>query len=173
MSVAPFTRILHPYSTEETGRVFVHVVYNDRGILSLTGVEGPMRDGNCMGSCGQITLRTFDETFTYAPGWSYVMLEQLAATWKRWHLNDMRGGSPRQEAVLRMHTYDRNDGAGFGHLAWAQGILAEAGMNPDAEYLHKGQPYSYGSAWLFEEVPDQVLHFLRSLPESKFNPAWY
>jgi len=29
-----------------------------------------------------------------------------------------------------------------------------------------------GSAWLTEQVPDQVLEFLRSLPDTDRTPAW-
>lgn len=32
--------------------------------------------------------------------------------------------------------------------------------------------YKYGSAWLREEVPAEVVEFLRSLPESELVPAW-
>ena len=32
--------------------------------------------------------------------------------------------------------------------------------------------YKYGSAWLFEPVPDNVLHFLESLPDTDKKPAW-
>lgn len=32
--------------------------------------------------------------------------------------------------------------------------------------------YKYGSKWLKKEVPDEVVQFLESLPESKVKPAW-
>jgi hypothetical protein len=32
--------------------------------------------------------------------------------------------------------------------------------------------YRYGSAWLTEEVPADVLDFLRSLPTADRQPAW-
>ena len=32
--------------------------------------------------------------------------------------------------------------------------------------------YKYGSAWLREEVPDEVLRFLRGLPGTDMEPAW-
>lgn len=32
--------------------------------------------------------------------------------------------------------------------------------------------YKYGSSWLKEEVPEDVIAFLESLPESKITPAW-
>lgn len=42
-------------------------------------------------------------------------------------------------------------------------------------FLGKSCPvcgYKYGSSWLKEEVPEDVLAFLESLPESKIKPAW-
>ena len=36
-------------------------------------------------------------------------------------------------------------------------MLADAGLNPDQTYLYKGLPYQYGSAWLKEELPAEVI----------------
>ena len=38
--------------------------------------------------------------------------------------------------------------------------------------LHNGQPYRYGTAWLKEKVPQEVLDFLVALPETDIQPAW-
>ena len=43
--------------------------------------------------------------------------------------------------------------------------LRKVGLHPDNGYL-------YGSAWLKEEVPTEVLAYLHALPESKLTPAW-
>jgi len=32
--------------------------------------------------------------------------------------------------------------------------------------------YKYGSAWLHEEIPEEVLDFLKSLPDATKQPAW-
>jgi hypothetical protein len=40
-------------------------------------------------------------------------------------------------------------------------VLAAAGLHPDPE-----TNYRYGSAWLREEVPQDVLTWLQSLPET-------
>ena len=32
--------------------------------------------------------------------------------------------------------------------------------------------YKYGSAWRFEEVPAEVIDWLKSLPDTKITPAW-
>ena len=58
----------------------------EKGNLSITGVEGPYKNGNCAGSCGQITL-TVDKL---ANGWDWPMVKEFKQIWKDYHLNDMR-----------------------------------------------------------------------------------
>lgn len=40
------------------------------------------------------------------------------------------------------------------------------------DFLIANRPYEYGTGWLFESVPDDVVEWLDSLPVSKFTPAW-
>ena len=55
---------------------------------------------------------------------------------------------------MKLHEYSPcNDGS---YYIWAQRILREAGLNPDPAYVHRGKPYSYGTAWLFEEIPPDI-----------------
>lgn len=66
---------------------FVKIEFED-GRLSISGVIGPRRSGNCSGSAGQCV----DEIREGIPTeeWSAEMLAQLCDIWDRWHLNDMR-----------------------------------------------------------------------------------
>jgi hypothetical protein len=72
---------------------------------------------------------------------------RMVAIWRRWHLNDMKAGTPAQEAWLRDHpmqfTYPQS------HYEEASKALAAAGLNPD-------NGYSYGSKWLCEEIPADI-----------------
>ena len=82
-------KIINPCMCDVYGgraRGFVKIEYND-GRLSLSGVIGPMRNGNVKGSCGQCT----DEIRKGTPveGWTSEMLNKLCDIWDRWHLNDM------------------------------------------------------------------------------------
>lgn len=72
---------------DENARGFVKVEF-DGDRLSITGVVGPMWNGNCKGSCGQCV----EEIRAGEPvkGWTRKMLDQLCDVWDRWHLNDMR-----------------------------------------------------------------------------------
>ena len=123
-------------------RVYVEIKYED-GNLSIHGVEGPLPSGNCRGSCGQI----LDDVRQVKPAkeWTYEMVSKLCDIWERWHLNSMRAGCEHQ----------RNSGREF----------------------EVGEPcpvcgYRYGSAWLREEVPQDVIGWLESLPDAKHQPAW-
>lgn len=153
--------------------VFAHVQYRN-GRLSITGVEGPLPSGNCAGSAGQIDM-DYDTAearadLTPAPGWTAELIDRFFDVWDRWHLNDMRAGSPRQRAWLAEHpvksVYPQS------HYVEAGERLARVGLNPDTEYLHDGKPYTYGSAWLSEDVPQDVIDFLAALPDADRKPAW-
>lgn len=117
------------------------------GCLSITGVEGPLPSGNCLGGCGQIVMDGL-EMDSYAPGWDAELAQQFAKIWKRWHLNDMKVGCEHQRA-LGWRVYD----------------------------VHPSEPcpvcgYKYGTAWLKEELPQHVIDFLAALPDADRVPAW-
>jgi len=162
-----FTKTVRIGTSKESGSTFCKIKWlGDR--LSITGVEGPRKDGNCRGGCGQIEDHIQVDTF--APGWSASLLEHFVTNWKRWHLNDCTAGSPEQEEYLRLNpvSYTYPDS----HYEAACKVLKEAGIQPDMGHKHNDKPYSYGSAWLFEEVPADVLEFFKGLPNTDRIPAW-
>jgi hypothetical protein len=145
--------------------VFCAIEYKD-GRLRITGVEGPLASGNARGGCGQISMHMDSEYLdhlVYAPGWNREKAERFIAIWNEWHLNDMKAGTPAQEAELKNHTWP---GYSVSHYNWACKVLSEAGLQPD-------NGYSYGSAWLKVDVPEDVLEWLlRALPDTDKKPAW-
>jgi len=149
--------------------LFCRISVTPDGRLSITGVEGPRNGGNCAGGCGQVVMHAW-EVAQYAPGWDAEKVAEFRAVWDRWHLNDMTAGSPAQEAHLRAHPvafkYPES------HYTKACEALAAAGLNPDPAHLVNGKPYSYGSAWLREELPAEVVAWLEALPDSDLAPAW-
>ncbi len=145
------------------GRVFLKAEIKD-GKFSISGVVGPLPSGNCRGSCGQI----IDELLTVRPEGDLTpeQITELHAVWNRWHLNDMNAGSPAQEKFLREHPVE--DGYDEAKMA-----LTKANLNPDPNYSHVGGvPYEYGTAWVGEELPEDVITFLESLPETSETYAW-
>lgn len=115
------------------GTLFVAIKWDGKR-LSITGVEGPRRNGDCKGSCGQC-IDALDQLTS-----AEVDTAKLREIWKRWHLNYMRAGCEHQRA-LGWKSYDE----------------------------HPSEPcptcgYKYGTSWLHEDVPAEVIAYLESLP---------
>lgn len=175
----PFVKILNPGSN--CGRVFVKVDWNGKR-LSITGVDGPKSNGDARGGCGQI-IDTLRELGVYAPGWDKAKAEELARVWERWHLNDMRAGCEHQRAeewderpidpTKPTHSYGKHfpgqQQDSWNMLAWVrQDEHSEGLLMKPCDVCG----YKYGSAWLTEEVPAEVLEYLQGLPETEVTPAW-
>ena len=77
-------------------RSYAKIEYKD-GRLSISGVIGPMSNGNCRGSAGQC----IDEIREGEPanGWTKEMLERFCEIWELWHLNDARPYCSHQKAL--------------------------------------------------------------------------
>ena len=192
-----FRRVVRPGSTldyrEKPMDVYVTIDYqydrNQMWELSITGVEGPTKNGDARGSGGAMVDRL--DISGYAPGWNRQMVDRLRAIAQRWHLNGMRAGSPRQEEYLRAFpvtvTYPES------HLDKARQALRGVGLEPDPGFMHPYRtrarttisaangivvdevadvPYSYGSAWLHEPVPAEVLQWLHDLPATDKPHPW-
>ena len=141
--------------------------YEGKGEVNVAEVEWSLKDGrfSAMGgiwntasglrrdylSCGQ----NLDKLISLFP--ENELLTRIHRVWKKWHLNDMIAGSPRQEDFLAGKTAPNGD-----HYHWAVETLTAAGLNPDTEYLHEGKPYNYGSAWLTSELPAGVISEIES-----------
>lgn len=72
------------------------------GRLSISGVEGPMSNGNALGGCGQIVDTLARKDFLPAglkAGFPLEVVAELRAVWERWHLNDMRSECEHQTAL--------------------------------------------------------------------------
>lgn len=95
-TITKIDKIVRPGRTAQ-GTVFCRIRYTN-GKLSITGVEGPLGDGNCTGSCGQID-GTLSDISDYLDGWTRADVEQFQRCWRDWHLNDMRPYSPEMRAA--------------------------------------------------------------------------
>jgi len=147
------------------GRTFCKITIEDKGMgkrLSICGVEGPKANGDCKGSCGQIYDSILINTF--ADGWNVGKLTKFISIWKKWHLNDMRSGTPKQEKAIE--EWEKNNRYDFEEVCEH---LTKIGLYVDK---HNGEDYRYGTQWLHEKIPTEVLEFLENLPESKITPAW-
>jgi hypothetical protein len=160
-----FEKIVRIGLTRDSGNLFCKIKHTD-GRLSITGVEGPKRNGDARGACGQIVMHDWDLA-AYAPGWDADLVARFQDVWLIWHLNDMQAGNPVQMAHLRKLEAEgrdwRTDGA-KGHYEWALAELDKAGLNPEGN--------RYGRKWHKVAVPADVLAFLQALPDTDITPAW-
>ena len=139
-------KICPAYETGQSGsqRFYIDIEFTTDGRLSLCG--------NWHGF-GQNYNDLFDDSLKPMPDFTQKDIIKIYSIWKRWHLNDMRAGTPRQERIIRrwekMHKYDYTEAC---KVLENHGLLYDDG-------------YKYGSAWLFEEVPEMIIKWLFCLPK--------
>ena len=142
---------------------FGKVDYNGSGRKNCrVSIEIKLVDGN-LSICGSIWNPA--ETDLYSGGQNLeeiarllpdnAKVQRIVEVWRRWHLNDMRAGSPAQEEWLRANPVKAAYPVSSYDVACA--ALAGAGLNPDPNYTRDGKPYAYGSTWLKEELPVDIV----------------
>lgn len=134
MATDPFTKTVR-LGKGHWGNVYAKISFTGSN-LSIVGVEGPTRDGNCLGSCGQVNMSFEVDKVTPAPGWTQDLIATFLEFWNTWHLNDMQAGTLAQIEHLGRHKFP---GYPLNHYEWACDTLRAAGLNPD-------NGYRYGSA---------------------------
>lgn len=163
----------------ECGHVYAKIKIAE-GKLTISGVEGPLKSGNARGGCGQIKLEGITD---YAPGWDHSLLTRFQEVWSRWHLNDMRAGCEHQRAKKwneipidkskPTNSYGKHfpgqKYSSWNMVAWVTREEHPMGL---LSFPCPKCGYKYGSAWLYEELPQEVVEFLGSLPETDRTPAW-
>jgi len=75
---------------------------------------------------------------------------KLLEIWKEYHLNDLIPGTKRQMEILKKY--------GIVDYETAVEILKQHNL-----YIDNG--YKYGSGWLYKPIPNEVIEFLKDLPE--------
>lgn len=141
--------------TEGQHQTIHHELVTDPVRLSIAGDVRERRDGSSYwreGSGGQV-VEAVESVTAFGQqrgpgaglGWDADRCALLAATWRRWHLNDMRAACAHMP-----------DDA---HERWNAGKLVECAA---------GTGYMYGKAWLVEELPADVLATLVELFGDKF-----
>ena len=149
--------IVNPIKTNK-GQVFIKIVLNDKK-LSITGVVAPKINGNCNGGCGQILdCLTSTDIFINA-GWNSEMIDKLYDVWEKWHLNDMKSGTPKQEEAIDIWNQQN-----YNYIKTCD-YLKSIDLYCDGQVI-------YGHQWLTEEVPKNIIDWLFDLPISVIKPAW-
>ncbi|GBU06539.1 hypothetical protein EDD74_11939 [Faecalimonas umbilicata] len=142
---------------------YAKIEYEDGG-LSICGVVGPKRNGDCTGSAGQCV----DEIRNGKPteDWTNEMLQKFCDIWERWHLNDMRpyckhqrelGWVEQSQEKVKVMKWDRTK------ETWEKARAAEKRA---VECLKKGKTFvptpeetiyanvSYGVTTYNDELPE-------------------
>lgn len=132
--------------------VFCRVKF-EGGKLSISGVEGPLRNGDARGSCGQIEMHMGNgDGVKPAPGWTPALIQKFLETWRAWHLNDMRAGCEHQRAKgwgsenLEIMEF------GINSKAWelkhaAEEEMVKAAQEGRADSLTPAQVFLVGPDW--------------------------
>ena len=119
--------------------------------LSICGTVWNRLKTDCI-SAGQ-NLDDIRELIGFSP-----LMKRVHLIWQHYHLNDMKAGSPRQEAYLagyKQSFRDNNNGCemdSFGYTTRVD-LLEKAGLHPDTQHNN----YRYGSSWLYAPIPDDVI----------------
>lgn len=110
------------------------------------GVFSAMAESySCGGQCFDTLLELFKEDNTPVPD----LFQKIYDFWKKYHLNDMHAGTPRQEAAIKDKFSDKYPGYEKA-VKW----LEEINLLYDPELKDRnGKPYKYGSAWLKQDIP--------------------
>lgn len=121
-------------------------------VLSICGNIWNQKRTDCI-QCGQIevTLRKIhtSKLILFNGNISEENFLKLLDIWDRWHLNDLNAGCIHQRDLLKKI------------------------INHDYEYLITLPEfnqcskcgYKYGSAWLFEKLPKDIIQFIKSLED--------
>ena len=116
--------------------------------FTVNAVVGPRMSGNAV-CCGRIAsiVDTAKDEIRYNKGWDERLLKDLQFVESRWHLNDMRPTCEHQRELG--WTYDTHRGREC----------------PVCEY-------EIGTKWTPEPLPESIVKFVESLPETDQTPAW-
>lgn len=151
------------YNNLYKGYVFVEIRDKEEGPeLSITAGYGPSRDCVAIGAgVKDIIGYWMNERYgnRLSEEWEEILL-RLFEVADKYHLNTLTPGSPLQEAAIDMwkrhHEYSYDAACEY---------LKTLGIYEDKTYIHNGKPYKYGHAWLYTPIPEDVLEFVRHLPD--------
>ena len=88
------------------------------------------------------------------------LFNKIYDIWKKYHLNDMTAGSPKQEEYLK--SIISEDSLDYSYDLKCE-KLKEVNLLHDKSYLYDGKPYEYGTAWLTTEIPTEVKQEINNL----------
>jgi hypothetical protein len=142
-------------------KVFITAKLVD-GRLSISGVEGPKGNGDAFGSCGQINPVSIVK---FAPGWDSSAIDLLNTIWDRWHLNDMNAGNAQQQQAIRDWEASDDYNSRYYDLGFDSWYSMACAYLKSIDLL-VSNGYRYGTAWVYEDLPEYVTDWFNSIPET-------
>lgn len=134
----------------KTNRVTVRVCLEEKGIKDVFTASGCIwnsketgciRGGQCL---DEITKYIKDPVFA-----------EIYNLWKKYRLNDMHAGTPKQEAALSAH-FPKDQ-----YISYVDKTKYLESIG-----LYEDDGYRYGSSWLYERIPDDALNRIKQLINS-------
>jgi len=143
--------------------------YENELVLSISDSIWQRDESDSLsGGQGQDTLREAldDGKLEIGNGISDSQFEKLLDIWDRWHLNDLNAGTTIQKEIIEEHEDEKKYDKFDKFLDRPVAILEDFDAQPDTETEGFGEDgYSYGSQWLFEPLPDDVIEFIEEIQD--------
>lgn len=106
--------------------------------------------------CGQCLDSILEDIPELKKNDLYMEIHEL---WRRYHLNDMHSGTPKQEDAIAKWIADGNQ---YDYEPACE-FLKSIDLYEDKGYIKDGKPYRYGTEWLYEEIPDEDMSKIERL----------
>lgn len=130
--------------------IFKKTVFGDRGRLEveLKNTDEGFRFSVC-GNIGRSWGQCCGEVGEKNP--ENKTIQRLVKLWEKYHLNDMKAGTPEQEGALKAwkalgNKYDYDAACNF-----------LKSIDLYEVYFENGEKYIYGHKWLFNKIPDVIV----------------
>lgn len=118
---------------------------NDKGKIcfSMQGEEWlpSKRDIRMGGQC-------CDTILSYFP--NDQKAQRMVEIWKEWHLNDMKAGTPNQEKAIKNWL---SSGIRYDYSAACEYLRTQN--------LYNDNGYVYGTAWLHQDIPENIIEEIK------------
>lgn len=97
------------------------------------------------------------------------LFKEIYELWKRYHLNGMRAGTPEQEEekikwLADGHRYDYTEICE--HLKEV-GLYEVMFTGKTSSRTYNNEPYRYGSGWVVEDLPEEVIARVKEICEKE------
>lgn len=139
-------------TTKRGGNVELEVELNGGKLSICASVWRP--DHADIESGGQ-HREVLNDVHAWAGEWIKATAPRMVEVWERYHLNDMKAGTAEQEAYLRAYPVTAVYPVSYYDAACE--ALKAANLYEVPDPRDPSQSYRYGTAWLTEAIPAEVL----------------